>query len=112
MEMTPQELEKSRDLEKQRAERAEGKLNQTERSLRETKDMVQKLYGVIVRALVLLKYLLRIGAVGAIYMLLGRQDALILGFFFLVQGMLQLAIDKTRQVVHPDLKLSEWDIDF
>lgn len=95
-----------------RAKDAQDKLYFSEKETREAKAMVQKLYGVIVRALVIFKQLIRLGAVGGVYMWVGKREAIVVAFFLLLQGLMQLAIDKTRQVVHPELKLSEWDVDF
>lgn len=81
-----------------------------ESKLNEQKQIIQKLYGVIVRGMVVLKYLARAGAIVATWFLLGHFEAYLLAGFVLFIGLLQLVIDKTRQVVHPDLHLSEWDV--
>lgn len=79
-------------------------------ALNEQKDIVRKLYGVIVRSMVVLKQIIRLGAVVGTYFLFGPVYAYWLAGFIAVVGVFQLAIDKTRRIVYPELKLSEWDV--
>jgi len=76
------------------------------------KHIIENLYRVIVRALVLFKYLIRLLAVLAAYRWLGHNEAYMLAGFIAVTALIQLGIDKTRKAVNPKLKLSEWDVTF
>ncbi len=73
-------------------------------------NIVRELYTIIVRALVVLKQLTRVGAVAATYIWLGPKLAYFLAGFIAVIAVWQLTIDKARKIVHPDLKLSEWNV--
>jgi hypothetical protein len=86
------------------------KQRELEGKISEQKEIIRQLYGVIVRGLVVLKYLIRAGSVGAAYFWLGHKEAYMLAGFIAVTGLVQLVIDKTRQTVNPKIKLSEWDI--
>jgi hypothetical protein len=79
---------------------------------RNYKNIIENLYRVIVRALVLFKYLIRLLAVLAAYRWLGHNEAYMLAGFIAVTALIQLGIDKTRKAVNPKLKLSEWDVTF
>lgn len=83
---------------------------QLKSQLRAEQAKVRHLYSIIVRGMVVLKNLIRLGSVVAAYMWLGKNQAFFLAGFILVVGTFQLVIDKTRKVVNPDLKLSEWDV--
>ena len=76
------------------------------------KGMVKSLYGIVVRAMVILKQLFRVASVVGCYYCLGRNPTLALVGFIAVLAALQLSIDKARAAVNPKLRLSEWDIDF
>jgi hypothetical protein len=78
---------------------------------RELKEIVRNLYTVIVRTLVIGKYLIRLLSVLAAYHFLGQDMAVMLGVFILVTAFVQWGIDKTRQAVNPKVKMSEWDVD-
>ena len=74
------------------------------------RNITQQLYSVIVRGMVVLKNLTRIGAVGATWFWIGHKEAYLLAGFIAVIATWQLVIDKTRKIVNPTLKLSEWNI--
>jgi len=78
--------------------------------IRELKGVINKLYQVIIRTLVVLKFLVRAGTVAYAYFFISTFVALFVAGFILVMMVLQLAVDRTRKVIHPDLKLSEWNI--
>lgn len=80
--------------------------------LREQKEIVRRLYGIFVRTLVVLKNLVRVGAVAYVWRwpLPVEFQVFSLVGFILVIGLLQLAIDKARKTVNPQAKLSEWDV--
>lgn len=86
------------------------KEDELRRELMTQRSIVQQLYSIIVRCMVVLKYLIRAAAVVTTWRLLGQNLALMLLGFILVVGLLQLGIDKTRKVVNPGIKLSEWNI--
>jgi len=79
---------------------------------RELKTIIENLYRVLVRSLVLIKYAVRVLAIAATYRWLGKELALMLAGFVVLTGLLQLAIDKARKAVNPKLRLSEWDVTF
>lgn len=85
--------------------------NKREKEVRSLKDIVKNLYAVVVRTLVVLKYLVRAGAVVGAFFWLGKPVAIALAGFIAVTACVQWGVDKARQAVNPDLKLSEWDID-
>jgi hypothetical protein len=84
---------------------------QLEQEVIAQKRIVRKLYGTIVRCMVLMKNGLRLGTVGALWFWIGHKEAYALAVFIFVMATIQLAIDKTRKTAHPELNLSEWDID-
>lgn len=78
--------------------------------LLQQRSITQQLYSVIVRGMVVLKNLTRLGAVGASWFWVGHKEAYLLAGFIAVIATWQLVIDRTRQIVNPTLKLSEWNI--
>jgi hypothetical protein len=81
-----------------------------ERQLAEQQLMVRRLYGIIVRSMVVLKYAVRAFALAACWLWIGKKETYYLAGFILVVAVFQLAIDKARQTINPKVKLSEWNI--
>jgi hypothetical protein len=109
LDMTPEQKQKF-DEDAAVRRKHEMELEAVQRQVREQQGIVRQLYSVIVRGMVVLKYLIRAGACVAAWYLLGHYEAYLLVGFILITGAFQLVIDKTRKVVHPELKLSEWDV--
>jgi len=77
--------------------------------LAEQKNIVRQLYSLIVRTMVVLKQIVRAGACVATWFYIGHREAYFLLGFIVVVGVFQLAIDRARQTVVPNVKLSEWN---
>lgn len=78
--------------------------------LHKQKEIVQRLYATIVRGMVVIKYIIRIGACVATWFYVGHMETYYLAGFIVLTSLFQLVIDKTRKIVHPELKLSEWNL--
>lgn len=74
------------------------------------KDRLQKITKIVIRLLVSLKYLFRLGAIVGTYFWLGKYQAAALFGFICLVALLQLAIDKVQRVLHPGWDVSEWDL--
>lgn len=81
-----------------------------ERQLAEQQLMVRRLYGIIVRSMVVLKYVVRAFSLVACWLWIGKKETYYLAGFIVLVGVFQLAIDKARQTINPKVRLSEWNI--
>jgi hypothetical protein len=90
------EFEKTREIEKE---------NKT------LKDKLRNLTQIIIRLLVSIKYLFRLGAIAGTYFWLGKYPAAALCGFICLVATMQLAIDKVQRVLHPGWEVSEWDLE-
>lgn len=89
----------------------ERRLREVERQKHVLEEKLKNISKVIIRMLVILKYLFRIGAIVGLYFWLGKYAALSLFGFICLIATLQLGIDKVQKTLHPGCELSEWDLD-
>lgn len=71
-------------------------------------ERVKALFKVLIRFLVVLKYVMRAAALAGCYFWLGRNQTIGLAGFIVVVASVQIAIDKVQRVMHPEWEISEW----
>jgi hypothetical protein len=105
---TPQQMQ-------ERLIETNNKLSQVEEEKRELfrkaqrfEERVKALFKVLIRFLVVLKYIMRAAALAGCYFWLGRNQTIGLAGFIIVVASVQIAIDKVQRVMHPEWEISEW----
>jgi hypothetical protein len=74
------------------------------------KHIVQRVYKVVIRGLVLLKFAIRAGAIAGTYFFISPLMAYYLVGFVFVLMLVQLVLDRVRHAVNDNVILSEWNI--
>jgi hypothetical protein len=88
----------------------DSQIDETEREINNLKRIIQKFYRFVIRTMVVLKNLIRVGSVGAVWFWIGSREAYALAGFVVVLAIIQLIIDRVREIANPKLELSEWDL--
>lgn len=89
---------------------ASKEIRDLESKLNHYKEILKRICTVVIRGLVLMKFVIRAGSVGAVYFFLSPMLAYYLAGFIVVLALIQLIIDKVRKAINPSLHLSEWDV--
>lgn len=97
-------------MDAEKADRLQEERDKFFQKARDLEDKLRTLTKILIRLLVSIKYLFRLGAVVGTYYWLGRTYALaLLGFICLI-ALIQAGIDKIQKTLHPGYEISEWHI--
>ncbi len=88
----------------------EDQLERLESELRKQKDIVRQLLGVIVKSMIVVKLFVRVVALVLTYYKFGKVETYYRAGFIFVVWLIQLTIDRARQVAAPEVRLSEWRV--
>jgi len=87
----------------------EKKMDQYYREAQNLRDKLRSLSKTIIRLLVSVKYLFRLGAIIGAYFWLGRNQAAALTGFICLIALIQAGIDSVQKTLHEGRSMSEWD---
>jgi hypothetical protein len=88
----------------------DNKIFKLEQEVYKYKQIVQRVYKIVIRGLVLLKFAVRAGAITGTYFFINPLMAYYLAGFIFVLMLVQLVLDRVRQAVNDKVELSEWNV--
>lgn len=89
---------------------ANQEIRKLETAVNEYKRIVMRVYKVVIRGFVLLKFIIRAGAIAGTYFFLSPLLAYYLTGFIVVLMLVQLMLDRVRKAVNDKVELSEWNV--